>query len=96
MKNLQYYPLQDLKYDSLSDIDQNPDNYVKVPAGKLLDELGWKGKIVGKVGVHPYQALCVINLGGGSGQEILQLTNQMKADCLRVYGIELRSEVVVV
>lgn len=66
--------------------------HVKVPAGMLLDELGWRGKKIGNVGTHASQALCVINYGG-TGQEIYEFTESMRADMKSKFTIDLEYEV---
>lgn len=69
------------------------DNHVKVPAGWLIDQAGWKGKTVGKVGVHKNQALVLVNYGGGSGLEVKALAEQVIASVNAVYGIKLTPEI---
>lgn len=91
VSELQSYPVERLNYskDAISaDVE-----YVKVPAGRLLDELGWKGKRIGNVATFEKQALVVINLGGASGADILKFTQQMAADVLDHYEIALEPEV---
>lgn len=68
---------------------------VKVPAGMLLDELGWRGKRVGNVGTHVNQALCVINYGG-TGQEIYDFTQNMRHDMKSQFDIDLEYEVKII
>jgi UDP-N-acetylmuramate dehydrogenase len=66
---------------------------VKVPAGWLIEQAGWKGYRRGAVGVHPKQALVLVHYGGGTGHEILQLAQDIRADVLTKFGIELTPEV---
>ncbi len=66
---------------------------VKIPAGYLIEQCGWKGKSVGRVGVHAHQALVLVNHGGGSGEEILALSKQIQESVKRKFGVELITEV---
>lgn len=65
----------------------------KIPAGWLLDELGWKGKKIGRVGTFNKSALVIINLGGATGQEILDFSQKMQEDIQKNYGLDLEPEV---
>jgi UDP-N-acetylmuramate dehydrogenase len=90
---LQCYPAQDLKYD-LSDIkDFKDDDLVKIPAGHLLDELGWKGKWENNVGVSDKHALCVVTNKNATGKEICEFIKKMQKDVKENYGVQLVPEV---
>ncbi|MFS8158680.1 MAG: UDP-N-acetylmuramate dehydrogenase [Candidatus Roizmanbacteria bacterium] len=96
VKDLQYYPLENLTYNEISDTSFIKDDFVKVPAGRLLDELGWRGKWIGNVGVHDKQALIIITNGKASGKEILEFSMLMRSSVKEAYDIDLETEVNIV
>jgi UDP-N-acetylmuramate dehydrogenase len=69
------------------------DKQVKLPAGWLIEQSGWKGKRHGNVGVHKDQALVLVNLGGGNGEEVLELAQKVQSDVLSQFGVKLEMEV---
>ena len=66
---------------------------IKVAAGWLIEQAGWKGKRIGDVGVHAKQALVLVNYGDGSGEEIKSLSEQVQASVMEKFGIQLQAEV---
>ena len=66
---------------------------VKVPAGWLIEQCGWKGKRIGNIGVHPHQALVLVNYGDGNGNEIYKLAMNIQSSVKEKFGITLSTEV---
>ncbi|QEY58299.1 UDP-N-acetylmuramate dehydrogenase [Pseudomonas sp. C27(2019)] len=68
------------------------DGQVKLAAGWLIEQAGWKGVRQGDAGVHAKQALVLVNYGAASGQQILELAAQIQADIRQRYALELEIE----
>lgn len=68
-------------------------DHVKIPAGWMIDQCGWRGKSLDRAGVHDKQALVLVNLGGASGDEIVRLCQAIQKDVEAKFGIDIHSEV---
>jgi UDP-N-acetylmuramate dehydrogenase len=66
---------------------------VKIPAGWMIEQCGWKGRSLGAAGVYAKQALVLVNLGGATGADIVRLSDAVRADVLRKFGVEIHPEV---
>ena len=71
-------------------------NSDQIPAGKLIEELGFKNFTVGKARVSEVHGNFIVNDGGATADEILTLIEEIKAAAMRERGIELHTEVQVV
>jgi len=72
------------------------EDQVKIPAAWLIEQAGWKGKTLGRAGVHAVQPLVLVNLGGATGEDVLRCAQAVSADVLQQFGINLDMEVQVV
>lgn len=87
------------KYEQLASQYEGMPHYTvdadheKIPAGWMIEKCGWKGKSMGRAGVHDKQALVLVNRGGATGQEIVALCETIQRDVKEKFGIEIFPEV---
>ena len=91
ISKVQYEKLKE-RFDNMPSYPIN-ENTVKVPAGWLIEQAGWKGFRDGQIGVHTRQALVLVNYGGGNGEQIKALSAKIQASILEKFGISLSTEV---
>ena len=80
----------EMKYYEVSETE------VKVPAGWLIEQAGFKGKRFGDAGVHKNQALVLVNYGNATGQEILAVSKDVQDTVFKTFGIHIEAEVNVI
>lgn len=80
------------KHPSLPHYPMSED-LVKIPAGWLIEQCGWKGKKIGNVGCYHQQALVIIHTGGGNANEILHFAREIQKSVAQEFGIQLEPEV---
>jgi len=69
-------------------------DFVKVPAGWLIEQCGWKGKQIGNVASHKLQSLVIVNAtGSATGKEIFDFSTMIIDSVKEKFGIELEREV---
>lgn len=66
---------------------------IKIPAGWMIDQCGWKGKSLGPAAVHDKQALVLVNRGGATGADIVALSDAVRASVREKFGIDIHPEV---
>ncbi|WP_054893063.1 MULTISPECIES: UDP-N-acetylmuramate dehydrogenase [unclassified Pseudomonas] len=79
------------RYPSLVAYPQS-EGQVKLAAGWLIEQAGWKGYREGDAGVHRLQSLVLVNYGQASGAQLHALAQRIQADILERFGVELEME----
>lgn len=86
LKNIQ------TRYDKVPNYPA-PNGKVKLAAGWLIDQAGWKGKTFETYGVHKLQALVLVNYSNTKGSQIYDLSTEIIADIEEKFGVVLEREV---
>lgn len=72
------------------------DSYVKLPAGWLIEQCGWRGYRKGDAGCYDKQALVIVNYGNATGNEVFELSEKIRISVKEKFGVELVREVNVI
>jgi UDP-N-acetylmuramate dehydrogenase len=74
----------------------DPSGGIKLAAGWLIEQCGWKGKRIGDAGIHDRQALVIVNYGNATGQELFELSEKVRISVAEKFGITLEREVEII
>ncbi len=91
--NIQFYPVDKMQYPGLQDVNKTQEEIVKIPAGWILEELGFRGKRVGNVGCSEKHALCVVVYPNATGNELKSFVKTIQDTVFIKTGIRLETEV---
>ncbi len=80
-------------YPSMPMFQTDDEGQMKLAAGWLIEQCGWKGRRIGQVGVYDKQALVLVNYGGATGAEILELAEMIRRDVREKFAADLEIEV---
>jgi UDP-N-acetylmuramate dehydrogenase len=80
------------KYSDIPFFKEKNEHF-KIPAAWLIEQCGFKGMRFGEVGIHAHQALVLVNYGNGTGEQIKQLSENIKKSVKETFIIELMTEV---
>ena len=69
------------------------DEFVKVPAGWLIEKTGYKGYRKADAGVHTKQALVIVNYGNATGKELVDLSQEIQEQVFTKFGVKIEAEV---
>jgi UDP-N-acetylmuramate dehydrogenase len=90
----QFHPLKE-KFPDLVNYPAG-EGQIKLAAGWLIEQCGWKGKTIGNTGTWKNQALVLVNHGGATGEEVYSLSSQIIDSVYTKFGVTLQREVNIV
>ena len=89
------YQILKSRFENIVGYTLNEGN-VKLAAGWLIEQCGWKGFRRGDAGCHEKQALVLVNYGNASGEDIYDLSEEIKQSVKEKFDVELKREVNIV
>lgn len=92
VSELQVYPVEKLSYEIKDWSKVDGKTQVKIPIARLIDELGYRGKWFGNVGMSEKHALCLITNKKATGKEIKEFLDKVRDDIKKHYEIDLKPE----
>lgn len=84
---------QPLKYSNAGSVFRNPPGD---SAGRLIEQAGWKGRVIGDAQVSEKHANFIVNLGKARSGDVLKLIEGIQEDVRRKFGIELQTEICII
>lgn len=81
------------RYPDMPSYPESDSDNVKIPAGWLIENAGWKGRRRGRAGIYHRQALILVNHGGATGREVAELADEVIVAVEAMFGIRVETEV---
>ncbi|HPT11652.1 MAG TPA: UDP-N-acetylmuramate dehydrogenase [Bacteroidales bacterium] len=93
--NIEFFNGLKSRYPNIPGYPQDNEK-VKLAAGWMIEQCGWKGKRIGDAGVHQRQALVLVNYGSASGDEIIKLAEDICSSVKEKFGVSIYPEVEII
>ncbi|MBK9042894.1 MAG: UDP-N-acetylmuramate dehydrogenase [Saprospiraceae bacterium] len=91
--SLEFFKTLLKKHPDIPYYNTDDKNSIKIPAGWMIEKLGFKGMEIDGIGVHKKQALVLVNYGHGKGESIVTLAELIQDTVKENFSIELHPEV---